>query len=52
MRQFYLAFSILDAARSELSCPYYYLLMHVCNECARGFYQQKAIDSQWNTRNL
>ena len=52
MRQFFLAFPIRDALRSELSWTHYRLLMRVENENAREFYMQEAVKSQWSTRQL
>ena len=52
MRQFFLAFPIRDALRSELSWTHYRMLMRVENENARQFYIEEAIKSNWSTRQL
>ena len=52
MRQFYLTLLNSYALRSELSWTHYRLLMQVENENTREFYMQKAVKSQWSTRQL
>lgn len=52
MRQFYLAFPIRNALRSELSWTHYRLLMRVENEDARTFYTEEAAKSGWSSRQL
>lgn len=52
MRDFYQAFPILNAVRSELSWTHYRLLTRVGREDARAFYTQEAIQAGWSTREL
>jgi hypothetical protein len=52
MREFYLAFPILTAARSELSWTHYRLLMKVESAEARTFYETEAAAGNWSTRQL
>ena len=52
MRQFYLAFPIRNALRSELSWTHYRLIMKVENENARRFYLDECVKSNWSTRQL
>ncbi|MEA5020887.1 MAG: PDDEXK nuclease domain-containing protein [Gordonibacter sp.] len=52
MRQFYLAFPILNALRSELSWTHYRLLMRVSDVDIRRFYMDECIAAQWSTRQL
>ena len=51
-RQFYLAFPIRYALRSELSWTHYRLLMRVENEEARNFYLKEAVECAWSSRQL
>lgn len=48
MRQFYLAFPIRDALRSELSWTHYRTLMRVSDKQARDFYLEEAVKSGRN----
>jgi predicted nuclease of restriction endonuclease-like (RecB) superfamily len=52
IRQFYLAFPIRYAVRSELTWTHYRLLMRIDNEQARSFYEQETVNSRWSTREL
>ena len=52
MRQFFLAFPIRDALRSELSWTHYRRLMRVSNPEARTWYMNECADSRWSTRQL
>ena len=52
MRQFYKAFPIGYALRSQLSWTHYRLIMRVENEKARQFYIEEAVKSQWSSRQL
>ena len=52
MRQFYLAFPIWNAVRSELTWTHYRLISKIDNERTRHFYRDEAIASQWSTRQL
>jgi predicted nuclease of restriction endonuclease-like (RecB) superfamily len=52
MRQFYLTFPILHAARGELSWTHYRLLLKVHVAEARAFYLHEAIKARWSTREL
>ena len=52
MRDFYQAFPIVNALRSELSWTHYRLLTRVGREDARAFYTQEAIQARWSTREL
>ena len=52
MRQFYLAFPIHDAVRSELSWTHYRALMRIDNPAARDWYLQEAISQSWSARAL
>ena len=46
MRQFYMAFPIGDALRSQLSWTHYRLLMRIGKEAVRNFYIEECISSQ------
>ena len=52
IRQFYLAFSIRDALRHELSWTHYRLLSRIENQDIRTNYMLHAIEGNWNTRTL
>ncbi|MBI5100616.1 MAG: DUF1016 domain-containing protein [Nitrospirae bacterium] len=52
MRQFYVAFPIGDALRSQLSWTHYRLLMRVEKESTREFYLEECITGNWSTRQL
>jgi predicted nuclease of restriction endonuclease-like (RecB) superfamily len=52
MRLFYLAFSICDALRHELSWTHYRNLLRVDGEQARHWYMNEAADQNWSTRAL
>ena len=52
MRQFYIAFPIHDAVRSELSWTHYRALMRIDNPVARDWYLQEAISQSWSARAL
>lgn len=52
MRQFYQAFPIRHALRSELSWTHYRLLMGVENEQRRTWYMNEAADVGWSSRQL
>jgi predicted nuclease of restriction endonuclease-like (RecB) superfamily len=52
MRQFYMAFPIGDALRSQLSWTHYRLLMRVEKESIRNFYIEECIAGNWSTRQL
>ena len=52
MRQFYLAFPIRNAVRSELSWTHYRSLLRVPNETARIFYMEEAAKAGWSSRQL
>jgi len=52
MRQFYQAFPILSAVRTELSWTHYRSLIRVENEAARNYYLQECIEGNWSTRQL
>ncbi len=52
MRQFYLAFPILNAVRSELSWTHYRTLMRVEDEHAREWYAKETIAQNWSSRAL
>ena len=51
-RQFYKAFPIRSAVRSELTWTHYRLIMRIENPKARSFYEKEAIKSNWGTRAL
>lgn len=52
MRQFFLAFPIRDALRSELSWTHYRRLMRIPDPDARTWYMNECADSRWSTRQL
>ena len=52
MRQFFLAFPIRDALRSELSWTHYRRLMRIPDPEARTWYMNECADSRWSTRQL
>ncbi len=52
MKQFYIAFPILNALRSELSWTHYRSLLRVENPQAREFYIEETIVNNWSTRSL
>ncbi len=52
IRQFYLAFPIRYAVRSELTWTHYRLLMRVDNPQARSFYENESVNANWSTREL
>ena len=52
MRQFYLAFPILNAVRAELSWTHYRLLLRVETPAARQWYADEAVAQHWSTRAL
>ena len=52
MRQFYLAFPIVNTLCSQLSWSHYRLLMRVEDERKRLFYMREAVDQRWTVRQL
>lgn len=52
MRQFYLAFPILDTLRLKLSWSHYRALLRVENTDARDWYVQEAMSQNWSVRAL
>lgn len=52
MRQFYRAFPIRDAVRSELSWTHYRSLMRIEHPQARDWYAREAIEQHWSARAL
>ena len=50
MRQFFLAFPIRDALRSELSWTHYRRLMRIPDPDARAWYMNECAYSRWSTR--
>lgn len=52
MAQFYRAFPILNALRSELSWTHYRKLMRISNQEQREFYMNAAADEHWTSRQL
>lgn len=52
MKQFYLAFPILDAVRPELSWTHYRTLLRIEDEHAREWYIKEAIAQNWSSRAL
>ncbi len=52
MRNFYLAFPILDAMRQELSWTHYRLLSRIDSEEKRMYYLNESITGNWNSRTL
>lgn len=51
MRQFYLAYPILNALRSELSWTHYRILMRLDPD-RRSFYEQLCVTGRWSSREL
>ena len=52
MRQFYLAFPIRNALRTELSWTHYRRLSRIADADARTWYMNECADSRWSTRQL
>lgn len=52
MRQFYLAFPIRDALRTELSWTHYRRSSRIPDSDARIWYMNECADSHWRTRQL
>ena len=52
MRNFYLAFPIIDAVRQELSWTHYRLLSRVDSEHKRMYYLNESIAGNWNSNSL
>ena len=52
MRQFYLAFPIRNALRTELSWTHYRRLSRIADADARMWYMNECADSRWSTRQL
>jgi predicted nuclease of restriction endonuclease-like (RecB) superfamily len=52
MRQFYQAYPIGDALRSQLSWTHYRLLMRLDDPQKRSFYEIESANSNWSTREL
>jgi len=52
MRLFYLAYPKIDAVRRELSWTHYRILLRVEKTESRAFYENKAINARWSTREL
>ena len=52
MKQFFLAFPIVNTLCSQLSWSHYRLLMRVEDEKKRLFYMHEAVDQQWTVRQL
>lgn len=52
MRAFFLAFSILDAVRRELSWTHYRLLLRIDDPQKRSFYEIECAKGNWSTREL
>ena len=52
MRQFYLAFSNVNALRSELSWTHYRSLMRIEDKVTREFYLEEASKCGWSSRQL
>jgi predicted nuclease of restriction endonuclease-like (RecB) superfamily len=52
MRQFHLAYPIIDAVRRELSWTHYRVLMRVSNPEARVYYEQESVEQNWSSRAL
>lgn len=52
MRSFFLHFPIRDALRRELSWTHYRLLLRVEKTDAQRFYEIKAVNARWSTREL
>ena len=52
IRQFYLAFPIRNALRTELSWTHYRRLLRIEDSDARMWYMNECADSRWSTRQL
>jgi predicted nuclease of restriction endonuclease-like (RecB) superfamily len=52
IRQFYLAFPIRDAVRTELSWTHYRMISRIENEVYRTQYMLHSIEGNWDTRTL
>ena len=52
IRQFYQAFPIRNALRSELSWTHYRLLMRIDDKKKRDYYLNECADSNWSSRQL
>ena len=52
MRQFYKAYPIGDALRSQLSWTHYRLLMRIDDPQKRSFYEIECANNNWSTREL
>ena len=52
MRKFYLAFSKVNALRSELSWTHYRSLSRVADPEARAWYEREAAEQGWSSRTL
>lgn len=52
MKQFYLAFPIVNALRSQLSWTHYRLIMKLKSVEQREFYMNEAADENWSSRQL
>ena len=52
MRNFYIAFPILDAVRQELSWTHYRLLSRLDSGQKRNYYLHETVDCNWNSREL
>ncbi|WP_163399282.1 PDDEXK nuclease domain-containing protein [Flavobacterium fluviatile] len=52
MRNFYLAFPILDALRQELSWTHYRLLSRIDSEEKKMYYLNESVTGNWNSRTL
>jgi predicted nuclease of restriction endonuclease-like (RecB) superfamily len=52
MRQFYLAFPIVNAVRSQLSWTHYRIILKIRDKVPRNFYAEEAISCNWSSRQL
>lgn len=52
MRQFYQAFPIRNALRTELTWTHYRLLMRIDEQNRRDFYLSESVESGWTSRQL
>ncbi|WP_394772349.1 YhcG family protein [Mucilaginibacter sp.] len=52
MRNFYMAFPILDALRQELSWTHYRLLSRLDSGVKRDYYLRESVAGNWNSREL
>jgi len=52
MRQFYQAYPIGDALRSQLSWTHYRLLMRIDDSQKRSFYEIECANGNWSTREM